>query len=223
MASNLPPVPYQAPLIDQNGMLTQIWADWFKKALVRMGGSIADTNEELYMVTAERMDDGSVTARAMAADSVPTYALQSQAVTSDKLQDFAVTADKIQDSSIVTSKLNNQAVDVNKLADSAVSFVKLLSSEWANSKTVNGYMKLGALTIQWGATSSLSSGSTTSVSFPTAFSAACLQVLVSVRDNSATVTSVTGQPGTGGYSVSGFSLYNRTSAAQNFNWMAVGY
>jgi microcystin-dependent protein len=45
--AKLPPVPYKAIMLNQMGFLTDVWADWFKQALVRMGGATASTNDEL--------------------------------------------------------------------------------------------------------------------------------------------------------------------------------
>ncbi len=104
-------------------------------------------------------------------------------------------------------------------------------SEWlrklsgaSSEKLVTGYQKLpGGVVIQWGVTGSLLSGSSNVVSLPTAFETGCLQVLAGVRDNSAVSTAATGQWGTGNYTVSAFNLYNRTSVALTFNWLAIGY
>ena len=77
--------------------------------------------------------------------------------------------------------------------------------------------------VQWGVTGSLSSGTTTTVSLPTAFPTGCLQVVVGLRNMSGASTSDTGHYGTGGYSASSFDLYNRTASAYTFNYIAIGY
>ena len=88
----------------------------------------------------------------------------------------------------------------------------------------SGYHMLpSGIYLQWGITASLGSGTTTTISFPVAFPTGCLQVLPGVRDNSAVATASTGQFGSGNYTTTGFDLYNRTSVALTFNWMAVGY
>lgn len=38
MAERLPPVPYSAKLINELGLLSTMWSDWFKHAFIRMGG-----------------------------------------------------------------------------------------------------------------------------------------------------------------------------------------
>jgi hypothetical protein len=103
-------------------------------------------------------------------------------------------------------------------------------SEWlrkltgSSDKSASGYQKLpGGVIFQWGVTGSLSSATTTAVDFPIDFPTGCLQVISGVRDNSAVDTTATGQWGTGNYSVGGFDLYNRTSGARTFNWIAIGY
>lgn len=103
-------------------------------------------------------------------------------------------------------------------------FSRLGGSLAQESHATSGYQKLpSGLYLQWGVTASLSSGTTTSISFPTAFPTACLQVLAGVRNNSAVATTTTGQWGTGNYSASAFDLYNRTSVALTFNYFAVGH
>lgn len=98
------------------------------------------------------------------------------------------------------------------------------TDDFLSSHATNGHQRLpGGLVIQWGQTASLASGSSTTITFPTAFKTACLHVLVSIKDNSGAAVTATGQPGTGNYLKTGFDLYNRTSIALTFNWLAVGY
>lgn len=47
MASNVPPIPHTAPMLDMRGTLTPVWSDFFQKILQRVGGNIAQTNIEL--------------------------------------------------------------------------------------------------------------------------------------------------------------------------------
>lgn len=104
-------------------------------------------------------------------------------------------------------------------------------SEWfrklgsaSSSKVASGYQQLaGGIVLQWGVTASLASGTSTATVFPLAFPGGCLQVIAGIRDNSAVDTTATGQWGTGNYTVTGFDLYNRTSGARTFNWVAIGY
>lgn len=81
----------------------------------------------------------------------------------------------------------------------------------------------GGLYLQWGVTASVASGATQSVSLPTNFPTAIMQVLAGLKDNSGVSTAATGQWGSGNYSTSGFDLYNRTSVSVTFNWIALGY
>jgi hypothetical protein len=93
-----------------------------------------------------------------------------------------------------------------------------------SSKAASGYQRLaGGVVIQWGVTASLNSATTTAISFPTAFPTNCLIALACPKNNSAAATTATGQWGVGNYSASAFDLYNRTSIALVFNWIAVGY
>lgn len=135
MANKVPPVPYSQPITDQEGRVPEIWADWFKQLLARVGG--------------------------------------------------------------------------NTLAGDA---------------SASGYQALpSGLVLQWGVTGSVSSATTQAVTFPAPFPSTCLQVMAGVRDNSAGSTANTGHWGTGGYATTGFNLFNRTSAAYVFNWLAVGF
>lgn len=94
----------------------------------------------------------------------------------------------------------------------------------ASDRAASGYKQLpGGFILQWGVTTSLNSGTTTSITFPIEFPSECLQVIAGIRNNSASSTSATGHHGTGNYSASGFDLYNRASVAFTFNWIAVGY
>ncbi len=153
--TELPAAPLQAPLIDRSGLVTQVWADFFRQAVVRMGGFTATPNDQL--------------------------------------------------------------------AATPVVFADLQPTDWTSSQSTSGYQKLGSgLYVQWGVTASINSGTNAAQTFPIAFPTACLQVFPSVRDNSAVATSQTGHWGTGNYSTTGFDLYNRTSQAYVFNYLAVG-
>lgn len=37
----LPPVPYQSPVVGKNGIVTQVWADWFRQLLARVASLVA--------------------------------------------------------------------------------------------------------------------------------------------------------------------------------------
>ncbi len=47
MANPLPPVPFQSPIIKENGFLSQRWDGWFRKAFEKIGGSVALTLPEI--------------------------------------------------------------------------------------------------------------------------------------------------------------------------------
>lgn len=92
------------------------------------------------------------------------------------------------------------------------------------SHASSGYQKLpSGLYIQWGASGSVATGTTSSLVFTKAFPNSCLQVLVGVTGNTAVSTAATGHYGSGNYSATGFDLYNRTSQNYTFNYMAVGF
>lgn len=123
-----------------------------------------------------------------------------------------------------TAIKDSEMVSTARIEDGAVSFAKLLQSDWARVLAPFGNHRFpSGFRIQWGFTGSVSSGAVGSVSFPTAFPTACLFVICGIQDNAAVPTSATGQVGTGGQNPSGFEIYNRTSVAHSFNWIAVGY
>lgn len=228
MAVNLPPVPHKAPVIDGNGFLTQAWSDWFTKALARMGGHVASSNDELYTVTSERIAAGAVTeaglAASVAGNGLSGGAGSPLAVSVDGTT-LEINADalRVKDSGISTAKLSDSSVSTAKVIDGAISAAKLFSTDWARSVSTSGYQRLPfGLYVQWGVTGSTASGGTAAVTFPLEFPTACRQVIAGIRDNSAVATTATGQVGTGNYSTTGCSIYNRTSVAQTCNWIAIG-
>jgi hypothetical protein len=88
----------------------------------------------------------------------------------------------------------------------------------------SGYQRLpSGIYIQWGVSSLVNSGTTSSIVFTKVFPNSCLQVLLGITGNVAVATSATGHYGTGNYSTTGFDLYNRTSQNYTFNYMAVGF
>lgn len=197
----LPPVPHLAPMLDKNGLLTPVWSDWFRQLFVRVGGHIASNFSDLETVTTSR--------------------IVNDAVTADKLADHA-SVDAAR--AVTTNHIRDLAVTSAKIAAEAVSFSKLLSSDWTSSKGASGYQKLpSGILIQWGETASLLSGSSNTITFPIAFPTACRQVIPGLRDMSGASTSDTGQWGTGNYTTTSFSLYNRTASAYVFNWFAIGH
>lgn len=207
--STMPPVPFKTPLTDRSGMPSQVWADFFQKLLVRVGGKVALSNDELEIVGTARIVDAAVTS-AKIASSVAGDGLSGGAGTP-----LSVNTD---DSTI------EKNLDALRVKDNGISFPKLLSTDWTNSIAGSGYQKLpSGLYFQWGTTGSLTSASTTSTSFPVAFPTACLHVFLGIRNNSAVATTATGQFGTGNYSATAFDLYNRTSVSHTFNWIAVGH
>lgn len=42
--ANLPPVPHRHPILGDNGLITQIWGDWFKQLFARVGGHLAPSS-----------------------------------------------------------------------------------------------------------------------------------------------------------------------------------
>jgi len=219
MSSNLPPVPHRAPLLELNGFLNPVWADWFQKVFLRVGGNIAETNDELYTVNSDRIDAGAVDESKLAA-SVAGAGLTGGAGAALAVGVDGTTLEINADA----LRVKDLGISTGKVANDAISFVKQLSTDWTNSTAASGYQKLpSGLYIQWGVTASLSTATTTSISFPVAFPTACRQVVLGIQGNSASSTTATGHYGSGNYSTTAFDLYNRTSLSFTFNYLAVGY
>lgn len=219
MSSKLHPVPHMIPMYDQGGFINSVWLDWFQSVFIRVGGTIAETNDELYTIGSERLADGSITEAKLSA-SVAGSGLVGGLGTALSVNTDNSTVEINSD----ILKVKDLGIGVTQIANDAVSFVKQLSTDWTKSTATSGYQKLpSGLYIQWGITSSLATGTTTTITLPTAFPTACLQVIPGVRNNSAVVTTSTGQWGSGNYTTTAFDLYNRTSVSLTFNYLAVGY
>lgn len=93
-------------------------------------------------------------------------------------------------------------------------------SSWATqSLTTNGYAKVGSLLIQWGLDNRNSDAAFT-ITFPTAYSTACLGVFVNRKSAGATLPIDVYS-----YSTTGFTIdrNNDIDGAEDVNWMAIGY
>lgn len=47
--ANIPPPPFKAPLYDQSGIVSQVWAAWFREMYERAGGALAPTTVEEHI------------------------------------------------------------------------------------------------------------------------------------------------------------------------------
>lgn len=228
--SNLPPVPHRIPIMNQDFTLNQIWSDWFQKVYVRAGGTVAQTNDELYTITADRIPSDSISFDKMQEISTDRLIGRDTAATGNPEQisvnggiEFSGSG-SIQTSAFTGDVTKPAGSAVQTIANNAVSFIKLLSTDWTKSAASSGYQKLpSGIYIQWGATGSIATATTSSVSFPASFPTACLQVVVGAQGNSASSVLATGHYGSGNYSTTAFDLYNRTSISLTFNYIAVGY
>lgn len=132
--------------------------------------------------------------------TVDTAQIDNDAITTAKILDANVTNAKMATDSVDTTQIIDDAVTSAKIAANAVDATALnvsgngtsgqvLSSDgdgsfsWSNSVTgslsANGYSTFGnGLKVQWG-TATLPGTTTTSVSFPSAFTSACYVVIVS--------------------------------------------
>lgn len=92
------------------------------------------------------------------------------------------------------------------------------TADFGSSLTSNGYQKLpGGLIIQWGVTAPLGTNTNGTITFPTAFSTACLSVVT---------TSATGSSSLATLNVSAFTTTTYTYYAYGsgvFRWIAIGY
>jgi hypothetical protein len=209
MSSSLPPVPVRTQLIDAQGFLHPIWSDWLQKVFVRTGGNTAPTNDELNEVGPDRIL-ATVAGAGIAGGAGSPLSVNADGTT------LEVATDQI--------RIKDSGVNAAKITDGVIGFIKFLSTDWTSNTAASGYLKLpSGFYLQWGVTGSFASATTTTVTFPVAFPTACRQVIAGIQGNNAGATAATGHFGTGNYSVSGFELYNRTSATYTFNYLAVGY
>lgn len=230
MPSVLPPVPHQVPLSDANGILNPVWAGFFVKLFQRVGGNVAFTNDELGSVSTDMIQDDAVTFPKIQNISTDKILGRDTAATGN-VEEIGITggiefdgSGNVRTSAFTGDVTKTAGGTVTTIANDAVTFVKQLSTDWTKSTGASGYTKLpNGIYIQWGVTSSISSGTNTSVSFPIAFPNACRQVIPGIQGNSATATTTTGQYGADITSASAFTLNNRTSVAQVFTYIAVGY
>lgn len=96
-------------------------------------------------------------------------------------------------------------------------------TDFTQSISANGWCKLpNGLTLQWGRTSVSGNTANASVSFPVAFSNACLQV-VATQELSGVGESDNWGLGTTSPSTTAFRLTNGHGSAHNFRWIAIGH
>lgn len=200
------PAPHHAPLVDASADLpvaSPIWSDWFQKVFARIG----ELGAKFPVQTAD-IGDAQVTLTKLG------QSLAGSGLTGPAGSTLSVNVDGS------TLEINTNALRVK---DGGIPFAKLLSTDWTSSQAASGYQKLpSGLYMQWGVTTSIASGLNSTITFPTAFPAACFQVLVSITGNGAAPATDTGQAGVSSLTATNFVLNNRTSAAHTFAWFAVG-
>lgn len=86
------------------------------------------------------------------------------------------------------------------------------------TKSINGYAKIGGLTIQWGHLP-LTGNTAKTVTFPTPFANGCLNVQLTIADNTE-----------GGYiafvnakTKTNFTVFQYGKSSKNCYWLAIGY
>lgn len=86
------------------------------------------------------------------------------------------------------------------------------------STNTNGYAKIGGLTIQWGYLT-LSGNSSKIVTFPTSFTNGCLNVQLTLADNTESdyIAFVNAKTKTN------FTVYQYGKGSKNCYWFAIGY
>jgi hypothetical protein len=90
------------------------------------------------------------------------------------------------------------------------------------SLAASGFQKLpGGLIMQWGVTSSISSDSSSTITFPTAFPSACR--CVQVTENRGLASIATGHSSVSSVGTTSFVLNNGADASVPYYWFAIGY
>lgn len=72
-AQDLPPVPYQTPVMNKGGALTEPWAVWFRQLFTRVGGFRAKTNLELDLNGTKTFNGSGVPSGSLPGSSVGDY------------------------------------------------------------------------------------------------------------------------------------------------------
>ena len=114
MSTKLPSVLVKTPMIDDNAILTPVWADWFIRLFERVGGNIASTNKELYSVSTIRIEDAAVTeaklSSSIAGDGLSGAAGSPLAVNTDN-STIEINSDtlRVKDSGITLAKFASDA------------------------------------------------------------------------------------------------------------------
>ena len=103
---------------------------------------------------------------------------------------------------------NNQAVNLGQFTN-------------GRAVTTNGTQPLpGGTLLKFGVTASIAANSSRSVVFTTAFSTACILIIVT-PNNMANIAQ--GQDGVSAVSATGFTVSNQDNIAHTINWIAIGY
>ena len=100
---------------------------------------------------------------------------------------------------------------------------KVSDSDFTESFVSNGWTELpNGLIIQWGRTSISGNGSNVSVSFPKAFTTACLQVVISAEDNGTSISHNVSL-GTTAPTTTTFRITNGVDDTRNIRFIAIGH
>lgn len=139
--------------------------------------------------------------------------LASDVITGAKIADDAVDSEHIIDGAVDPGHLAASCVQTAKIADDNVTEDKL--ADYAESFSTNGYVKLtGGLIMQWG--EATGSGAT-AITFPTAFTTSCLQVIVCSGASGSYSNNETA------YSISTTGFSCNISGAGTIRYLAIGY
>jgi hypothetical protein len=176
-------------------------------------------------VTAERSATATLTNKTVNLTSNTLTGTVAQFNTALSDGDFATIAGTETLTNKTVNLANNTVTGTKALFNTAVSdtdftFANDFTGASNQSLTSDGFQKLpGGLTLQWG--SFTSSGSSQSVTFPTAFATACAYVSVTERENGDT-----GGRGTVPLLAASLSTTGMTFSVEtgrNYHWFAVGY
>jgi hypothetical protein len=139
----------------------------------------------------------------------------------DMVLDHENRVDTIEAAIPLKADLNGNAANLFSVANAVSSNNATALGQFSNSLTTNGYQKLpNGMIMQWGTTSSITSGGTLAVTFPIVFSNTVLNITVSRKIAS---TSNSSGFSTEGWSSSGFTIYSNLSIACPVTWFAIGY
>lgn len=199
-------------------------------------------------VQGDQIVDGSIATAKLADGSVTAPKLAGALDLTGKTITVATAAGSDSDTSVASTAMVQAAISARTATESAAGILEIATQaetdagaddarivtpkklRWgfgASLGSIDGYIKLpswlGGVTIQWGRSAAVGNGATTNVTFPIAFSTACLRVVCSPESSGANTLNYSVSAIS--YSTTGFVGTNNsgTSGTTQISYIAIGY